>query len=168
MMMRIELLCCLAISFGCATHSPATQQGNEAADAATVARPDEPEPSAGSAPAPWPADEGVGILSNDGTYWVTYIGPADGLPLNADFELDVRVFDAETRTRTAGELAVVVDARMPAHGHGMNSAAEVTPDADGSFGVQGMLLHMTGHWELYVDITRGPLTERAQFDIDLE
>ncbi len=137
--------------------------------AAAAARPPVvPEAQEELALAPWPSDEGVGTLSNDGTYWVAYVPPAGGLPLNADFGLVVRVFDAETRSRAVAGLELVVDARMPAHGHGMNSAAEVTVAPDGSFAVAGMLLHMTGHWELYVDITRGPLTERAQFDIELE
>jgi hypothetical protein len=38
---------------------------------------------------------------------------------------------------------------------------------DGVLVARGMLLHMIGHWELYVDLTRGPLTERAQFDFEL-
>ena len=39
---------------------------------------------------------------------------------------------------------------------------------DGHFTVEGMLFHMVGRWELYLDVTRGPLTERAQFEVVLE
>ena len=63
---------------------------------------------------------------------------------------------------------VVIDARMPGHGHGMiyDVSAELT--GSGTYIARGMLFHMTGHWELYVDITDGAWTERAQFDIELE
>lgn len=118
--------------------------------------------------APWSPDEGVGTLSNDGTYWVTYVSPPGGVPLNEPFELAIRVFDGETRSHAVAEIGVVVDARMPAHFHGLRSAPKVKRTPDGSYSVAGMLLHMAGDWELYVDITQGPLTERAQFDIDLE
>ena len=158
-MMHCTRLLPLLLAAACATRAPVVP-----------VVPDVPEvPEAVEvALAPWPSDEGIGTLSNDGTYWVTYLPPGEGLPLNADFELTVRVFDAETRSHAVDGIEVVVDARMPAHFHGLKSAAEVTPASDGSFAVNGMLLHMAGHWELYVDITRGPLTERAQFDIELE
>jgi len=153
------LLLLLALPPGCAAPRPPAPKPPEAAGT----------PEAGEvAPAPWPPGEGVGTLSNDGGYWVAYVPPAGGVPLNEGFSLGVQVFDAETRSRLVDGIDVVVDARMPAHGHGMNSAPEVKRAPDGSFAAGGMLLHMTGHWELYVDITRGPLTERAQFDIDLE
>ena len=66
------------------------------------------------------------------------------------------------------DLTVAVDARMPAHQHGMKQVPSVHPLGDGRFRVEGMLLHMTGHWELYVDVTSGAVTERAQWDLTLE
>ena len=81
-----------------------------------------------------------------------------------------RFFEAEVvacRMPGAGEVSrIVIDARMPAHGHGMNVEPALSIE-DGVLVARGMLLHMIGHWELYVDLTRGPLTERAQFDFEL-
>ena len=118
-------------------------------------------------PAPWSAEEGLGAYSNGGQYWVVYIPSDEEIPLNEDFDIEVRVYDGETRSRLV-DAEVTVDARMPAHGHGMKLDPTPMQQDDGSYEVEGMLLHMVGHWELYVDLTVGPFTERAQFDIEME
>ena len=56
---------------------------------------------------------------------------------------------------------------MPAHGHGINTAPTVNSHGDGKFTVDGLLFHMKGDWELYVDILDGPVRERATFPISL-
>ena len=38
--------------------------------------------------------------------------------------------------------------------------------SDGVFHVEGMLFHMTGHWELTASVTDGGTTEIAVFDVD--
>ena len=73
-----------------------------------------------------------------------------------------------TFVRDAIDLQVQVDARMPAHFHGMNRTPKLTRQADGSFTAEGLLFHMPGHWELTFDISRGGKTERAQVDIELK
>ena len=37
---------------------------------------------------------------------------------------------------------------------------------DGSYQVDGLLLHMPGYWEVYFDLTTGPVTERAQVAVE--
>ena len=101
------------------------------------------------------------VQSNAGTYAVTIQTVPAEVPLNAPFELRVAVSPA------APDLAVEVDARMPEHFHGMNTAPKVTRAADGTFRAEGLLFHMPGLWELHVDITRGARTERAQVDVVL-
>ena len=86
-------------------------------------------------------------------------------PLNQPFDAVLRV---TPRTPTSVPLAVEVDARMPEHFHGMNTAARTTRQPDGTFKAEGLLLHMPGRWELYVDVTEGPRTERAQMEIFLK
>ena len=39
---------------------------------------------------------------------------------------------------------------------------------NGRFEVSGLRLHMPGRWEIYFDIGRGAIIERAQVDIDLD
>jgi hypothetical protein len=116
---------------------------------------------------PWSPDEGRGVLSNAGSYWVSTLGPPE-YPQNEEFDLVVRVLDGPTRTRLVRGAEIHVDARMPAHGHGMTHDATLEAQPDGSWIARGLLFHMVGHWELYVDVRRGAITERAQFDIELE
>ena len=116
---------------------------------------------------PWSPDEGRGVQSNAAGYWVSVLAP-EAWPQNEEFDLVVRVLDGPTRRAVVRDAEIRVDARMPAHGHGMTRDATLEIQPDGSWLVRGMLFHMVGHWELYVDLRRGAITERAQIDIDLE
>ena len=124
-----------------------------------------------SAPAEEPAAEADGLAapavhelsSNSGDYRIEYTAYPDPIPLNEPFELVVRVLGPDGAP--APNVELLVDAAMPAHRHGMNTAAKVEPLEDGRFRVQGMLLHMSGHWELYFDVSQGGATDRAQFDL---
>jgi hypothetical protein len=84
------------------------------------------------------------------------------------FELSVWVSTAQDRTKALNNMQLQVDAVMPEHDHGMNTKPKTSANPDGSFTVAGMLFHMPGHWELYCDVTREGVTERAQFDVELE
>jgi len=107
-------------------------------------------------------------LSNDQTYWVQFTPSPDPIPLNQMFALRAWVCSAEDRTHPLTDVTLRADAAMPEHDHGMNTKPKVRADLDGSFAVGGMLFHMPGHWELYLDVTRAGVTERAQFPIELE
>ena len=105
------------------------------------------------------------VDSNGGTYSVTVESTPNPIPMNEPFDLR---FTVAAKSGSLQGVAVQVDARMPAHGHGMNRVPKLTTQADGTTRAEGMLFHMPGHWELYVDITQGGKTERAQFDVDLK
>ena len=110
------------------------------------------------------------VDSNGGSYTVKFQTHPELVPLNLPF--DVR-FSVECKGPSrmspgAGAPEVEVDARMPAHFHGMNRVPKVTQQADGIFVAEGLLFHMPGHWELYFDITQGGKTERAQVDVELK
>ena len=47
---------------------------------------------------------------------------------------------------------LVVDAEMPAHRHGMNYRASVTPLGNGRFRAEGLMLHMRGRWRFSFDL----------------
>ena len=49
---------------------------------------------------------------------------------------------------------IVIDAHMPAHGHGMNYRPTATRDAPGRFRFTGLMLHMPGTWRLTFDLSR--------------
>ena len=106
--------------------------------------------------------------SNDGAFHVTYRPSPDPIPLNEPFELEVVVFkDADFR-QPATNVTLDVDAAMPQHQHGMNQQPTVEAMGGGRFSGKNMLFHMSGYWELYFDVTEGPVTERAQFVIQLD
>ena len=62
-----------------------------------------------------------------------------------------------------------VDADMPAHRHGMNYRATVTPLGEGRFSAQGLLLHMPGRWRFIFELpgAAGEPAQRLLREIDL-
>ncbi len=105
------------------------------------------------------------VRSNGGNYTVVFTPSPDPIPMNQLFDLMITIVSKSGAVPTA---KVDVDARMPAHGHGMNRVPKVTRLTEGTVKAEGMLFHMPGHWELYVDISHGGVTERAQFDVHLK
>jgi len=103
--------------------------------------------------------------SNAGRYSVEMETSANPIAVNEPFDVSVTV---TPKSGTAAELEVLVDARMPAHFHGMNRVPKVTRGAGNTWKAEGLLFHMPGHWELYVDVTQGGATERAQVDVHLK
>lgn len=70
----------------------------------------------------------------------------------------------------AGEAAaegLKLDARMPAHGHGMNYAAKVKALGGGRFQAEGLMFHMAGRWEFVFDIA-GKSSGRVIHAIDFQ
>ena len=103
------------------------------------------------------------VDSNGGRYRISFRTLPEPIPLNQPFTLRFQVSPTGP-----GPRSVEVDARMPAHGHGMNRVAKVARLPDGAFEASGLVFHMPGHWELYVDIAEGGRTERAQIDVELK
>jgi len=93
-------------------------------------------------------------------------GPA-GVPALEPFSLEVEV-EQSAGVPLAEGATVLVDAAMPHHGHGMNFVPEVTRTGPGRYAVEGMLFHMRGRWELFVDVERDGVLERAQWTVVLE
>lgn len=108
-------------------------------------------------------------VSNDGRYYVVCLTEPRDIPLNELFSLDVRVFENSDRRRPLDDqFLLAADADMPEHRHGMIRSPRVREIDAGRFEVKGMMFHMPGLWELYIDITRAGITERSQFEIHLE
>lgn len=109
------------------------------------------------------------VDSNAGSYSVSFESSPRPIPLNQPFDVAFTVSARGGAKLGAGSpVSVDVDARMPAHRHGMSRAPKVTLRPDGTYLAQGLMFHMPGRWELYFDITEGGRTERAQVDVDLE
>ena len=79
----------------------------------------------------------------------------------------MRVLVEPTEAAATAQLEVRADAAMPHHAHGMDVVPRTTRDqtGDGAFLVEGMMFHMPGAWELYIDIVDGPYTERVTFHV---
>jgi hypothetical protein len=105
------------------------------------------------------------VATSWGTYVVETRTSTAPIVVGAPFSLEVRVAPPPVAD---GDATVAVDAGMPAHGHGMNLVPRVRRVDEGTFAVDGMLLHMPGAWELYVDVTSAGETERATFAFDVE
>jgi hypothetical protein len=81
--------------------------------------------------------------------------------------LQVQVLDAAGK-ETLRKVALLADADMPEHGHGLTRVPEVASKGENGFQVSGLRLHMPGRWQIYLDLVEGAHTERAQFDLVLE
>lgn len=103
--------------------------------------------------------------SNGGRYGVEVTTSPSPIAVNQPFDVAVTV---TPKSGSAADLEVLVDARMPAHFHGMNRSAKISRGAGNTWKAEGLIFHMPGHWELYVDITQGGATERAQMDVELK
>jgi hypothetical protein len=119
-----------------------------------------------SPPHPW--EGGTSITSADGAWRVVYRLSGDAIPRGKPFTIDAWVFAADAPELPRTDVELTMDAAMPEHGHGMNRVPRIERRRDGRFHAEGMLFHMPGKWELYFDVTRGPVTERAQIDVQLE
>ncbi len=104
-------------------------------------------------------------LSDQGNYRVTYTPTPNPVPLNEHFEMVVGVQHAQDE---ASPIKIEIHADMPSHGHGINTEPSILDLGEGQFEVKGLLFHMKGDWELYVDIINGPLRERATFPLTLQ
>ncbi|MGE0851029.1 MAG: hypothetical protein AB7O44_15605 [Hyphomicrobiaceae bacterium] len=62
---------------------------------------------------------------------------------------------------------VVLDAQMPAHGHGMNYRPTVTALGPGRFRITGLMLHMAGRWRLTFDLVRDDARTRLVREVEL-
>jgi hypothetical protein len=162
----ITAACCLLA--GCDRTESASN-----ADAAVASISDTAGPSAADREAfyasrpPFLARERV---SSFGRFLVRYRPIPDPIPLNETFDLEIEVRNPHDPTpgHSPSDLAVGINAEMTTHSHGMNVRPVVTQTGPGTYKVEGMMLHMLGHWTLNVDLTHAGITERAVFDVVME
>lgn len=104
------------------------------------------------------------VASVGGKYLICWRSLAGKVPRNEDFELEVWVLRDGA---PIGEAILEVGGWMPDHGHGMLRKTRTVRNEDGSFRVEGMLLHMRGTWQLRFDVLEGTLAESAESVIEL-
>lgn len=125
-----------------------------------------------------PSDGRSDLPTDHGTYVVSWRPTPDPIPLSALFTIQTIVKDAATG-QPVEDAAVKVDARMPAHGHGMQTRPEADPGTcnlaappvcthpGGVYLTRGMNFHMPGEWTLTFDITRGGTVEHLEVQVRL-
>lgn len=134
-------------------------------EAQPPAPPPQPKPAPPPSAPPPGSDE---TQSQTGAYIVEYDPEPEPIPFNKLFSLRVRVLENTPIRSPAKDVQVVADAAMPEHGHGMNTMPTTRMLRPGEYMIEGMLFHMPGQWEIYVDVTRDGVTERARFPVKLE
>lgn len=164
--MRLLLSMLLGFVAACATPQPQPKAAATAPQRGSFEIPDPLFPAACPIIEPGPLEPGS-IRSNGGQYIVRLTPLPGEFPDNETFSLEVWVGLSADPRYCSKELTLSVDAAMPQHGHGMNRVPRVSRIEPGHFLVEGMYFHMTGMWELYLDITDGALTERAQCVVEL-
>lgn len=120
-----------------------------------------------AAPAPLPTGART-VVSNGAAWRIVYRTSPDPPPRGEPFAVEAWVYAADDPSRARTDVQISIDAAMPEHQHGMNRVPIIEPSTDGGFVARGLLFHMPGRWELYFDVTRNAITERAQVEIQLE
>ncbi len=141
--MRNTLLCFAVFANACATDGTDSGQGHRShqSNGETVSE----------------------AMTEGGSYAVSFAVLEQGFPLSEEFDLAFTVANADKSPAADVELSVT--AWMPNHGHGMNQEPIVTANGDGTFLVAGMLLHMSGAWDVYADVQFEGTTESATLSI---
>jgi hypothetical protein len=108
------------------------------------------------------------IKTHAGHYQISWTAP-EPIPLSELFTIEAVVVDKEGKPVEQG--ALVIDARMPQHGHGMATKPEADPGQcanelcihpGGSYKTSGMKFHMPGEWTITFAV-EGPLgPDRAE------
>ena len=96
--------------------------------------------------------------------FIVYYSPVPGIAVNKHFGLDVT---ACPKPGVSGPLQLRVDARMPAHQHGMNYKPTISSSAPGKYKAEGLMFHMPGRWELMFEVEAGGKTDKLAKTVDL-
>ena len=106
--------------------------------------------------------------SNAGQFWAAWRPTQGPVEMGPSFAIEIRL--ASEKAGPPLDLStqqIAIGARMPEHQHGMLQTTEITRLAPGHYRIEGLRFHMLGYWQLHLDISQPPITERAQFDIRL-
>jgi len=160
----------LLLGAACAAcESAVVPDGSEVHAAAGVAAPK----TEGTAPKTEAVAEAafVTAASPSGAFTAAWRPLAPAVPVNELFDLEVRLYEGrgagdETQKRLAG-AKVSASAWMPEHMHGMSRRPQVVETAPGRYLVRGMLLHMEGSWQLFIDVMTAGKSERVEFPLDV-
>ena len=105
-------------------------------------------------------------VSRGGTYVVAWKPIGGPVPKNQHFELEVHVYKNNgTAKEPLAGTQLAFSGWMPAHGHGMIVRPQAIEQGAGKYRARGMLFHMGGHWQFFIDVIDNGHSERLEFDI---
>ncbi|MCH2144847.1 MAG: hypothetical protein MK082_06835 [Phycisphaerales bacterium] len=125
----------------------------------------EKDPVGGEEPEAPAAIEWRAASSADGSHYVRWRPLVEPIPMADPFDVEVELFTDDSMAERFDCESIIVDAGMPHHGHGMNVRPELERRADGSWIARGMLMHMPGRWQVYVDVVEDGRLERTQWSL---
>jgi hypothetical protein len=142
------------------------------------APPPAPAPPLPAPPAPVPAEPAAvpaaldpltdpafqRAASRTGRFTLAWRPLAGKVPKNEYFEIEVYLYEGTTPVPGA---EVIASGWMPDHGHGLIVQPRTVDEGGGRYLVSGMLLHMRGSWELFFDVVKDGLAERAAFALEI-
>jgi hypothetical protein len=104
---------------------------------------------------------GIRAVTHDETFTVHWTTDVSSILLDEYFVIEVVVQPAPE--------AVVIDAVMPSHRHGMLNDASMERLGPTTWTASDMLFHMPGHWRVRFDMTDAHgIVHRAETDVILE
>ena len=109
-------------------------------------------PCAGPAAACGEALQGTTRTIEGKGYVVAFRTMPDPIVVGEHFALDFAVCP---RAKGDAPRSVRVDASMPEHRHGMNYRPSVKSLGEGRWRAEGLLWHMSGRWELAIEVDNG-------------
>lgn len=151
----------------CAASEPGAPHAPRGAPPAAADPDPAAAPEAGSDGLPAPPEQAPlrTATSESGTYTVAWRPLGVSVPENEPFELE---FLLTHDGRPVPGARVAVRGWMPDHGHGMLRSPAVEERGEGWYRVRGMLLHMSGFWELFFDVyPPGERKDRVRFEVRL-
>lgn len=122
----------------------------------------------GPAPAPAVPSGFNTAASNADSYVVAWQSDPRPIPIGEPFSLVVTVFDMGGTQRPIEDATVQVTARMPEHERWMEARPSVKRAGPGRYIADGLVFDMEGNWEMYFDVTRAGVTERAEFQVRVQ
>jgi len=105
-------------------------------------------------------------LSRHGLFRLTYSSELDPVVINTMHSWTLRITDADAAPVTGATISV--SGGMPAHNHGLPSAARVTREIEpGTYLLEGLRFHMRGQWQLEFTIDDGSRRDVVVIPLEL-
>ncbi|MEZ4330290.1 MAG: FixH family protein [Myxococcota bacterium] len=111
-------------------------------------------------------DGGLRAITQAGRFVITVRPEAGSIPIGPLHAWIVTVTRPDGRPAAVRQL--VFDGGMPQHGHGFETAPQVTAAlGEGVFRVDGVRFHMAGAWKLRIDVAEAGSADVAYLDVDV-